>query len=236
MKTGSLYKILAPLTLVSCFIAPTYASKEETGQETQRISVKSQILSINMFPDRNNVRAAPGFSETAQAKFGVGFERSRKETSFIYLNLCDYVASYLINGVDSYDPELSLYKQGKTKVIKHPADLSEGDVSYFKCLSSLNIDAVSIDFSGSLFEIDGCFKLTCSDISLTQVKIMPVGNLVFRPRDPECPIRKIKITPANNQIPTLLHAKLTLDRKPKVYIEALNANSIDIIYKKQETK
>ncbi len=81
-------------------------------------------------------------------------------------------------------------------------------------------------------DVNGSCNFTSNEIKLQKFYIWPLSHVTFKPSNEQCPIRKIKLFPANNQKPICVDCKLFLNEKPQVDIECINVCKIIFSYKK----
>lgn len=220
-------KFILFLSFISIFSSTHLFAMEEED------NVQSRLLKINIQPAKVQLVDLPHFEKSRLFLVSVQSEFKRNKTNYTYVSLYGDQTRTFSNstGIAKYDPEISLFKSGESWDLQKGIDGMPGHIDYFYVDESLKLRCPGISWENCLVDVKGSLLCSTENMKLKKVYIWPIGNLTLKPSDEKCPLEKIRVVPANNQVPTLIDGHVTLNENPQVDLECINVSQVFFKFK-----
>ena len=158
--------------------------------------------------------------------------RSKESTTILKIHKQKIGLAKLV--LDSYDPSniIAKIKQSKGWDVANGLPPNKGEaknVDWLHCSQGITLGVNDPYKFPPLIEACGSSSISGDDLQFDGY-VWPLDNLVLTPRSShhECPIKRISLTPANNQFPMQIVGRIMFFSDPYIELEVVNIGNMEL--------
>lgn len=192
----------------------------------------SRLLEVPMTLSSRSLESFPSYIKTGKIRINEPLQE-RNKTIFSCVKINNEMFNHVISeiGVD-FQPDTKRFSGGYILNMLDAKKASTEPVSSFYAPSDIFVKTEKLSFENDHFNVNGNMTFQINEIIVKKCYMWPVGNLVFKSLDTDCPIHKIKIVICDSQKPILIDGSLNFSSSPFIDIECLNAAWIEVKYRR----